>query len=571
MTLFGVYFDYPWLLSLAVVLPVLVIVLLRYNHRQRVARLARLGSPEVVARLVPPNAIRPPAWHVARLATAALGVGIAVAGPRWGAERNVVRTSGIDMVLALDASLSMLATDERPNRLERMKQEVRRLIDQSRGDRTGLIAFAGRSYILTPMTVDGGALSLFLDNLDPSVVGQAGSSLARAIRQGSDLLMLSNSGADKALVVMSDGEAFEDVNDVIAEAKHAGDQGISLVTVGFGTTQGATIPVKNPDGTTTQKRDEAGQVVVTHYTPDFLRAAAEAAHGTFIDASRTDKAALVKSALARLRTKAHATISGESRTPRYQLFLLPAVLLLLLDTLLGERRGRRRRSSAAAETSVSAAAALVLMLLPNVNGCAGVLPSSSPTENGARAYRSQNYQQAAQLYRRAIDGGDKRPEILYNYGTALLAGDSLQGAAEVLERLTDTTDPELRYRALFNLGLAQLKQGLAAPKEAANEPLDAALAAYKKVLLMRATDLDAKWNYELALRKKQRGGGGGGGGAGGGQSNSSPQQEKPQPTGGLGQQQADQLLGSAAREERDVQAKKQKQTRVEPPPGGKDW
>lgn len=571
MTVFGVYFDYPWLLPLAVVLPVLVIMLLRYNHRRRFARLARLGTPDVVARLVPPNALRPPGWHVARFATAALGVGIAVAGPRWGAEHNVVRTSGIDMVLALDASLSMLATDERPNRLERMKQEVRRLLDQSRGDRTGLIAFAGRSYILTPMTVDGGALSLFLDNLDPSVVGQAGSSLARAIRQGSDLLMLSNSGADKALVLMSDGEAFEDVNEVIAEAKHAGDQGISLVTVGFGTRQGSTLPVKNPDGTTTQKRDEGGQVVVSHYTPDFLRAAAEAAQGTFIDASRTDKAALVKSALARLRTKAHATISGESRTPRYQLFLLPAVLLLLLDTLLGERRGRRRRSSAATETSVSAAAALALMLLPNVTGCAGILPSSSPTESGARAYGSQNFQQAARLYRRAIDGGDKRPEILYNYGTALLAGDSLQGAAEVLERLTDATDPELRYRALFNLGLAQLKQGLAAPKEAASEPLDAALAAYKKVLLMRATDLDAKWNYELALRKKKEGGGGGGGGAGGGQSNSSPQQQQPQPTGGLGQQQADQLLGSAAREERDVQAKKQKQTRVEPPPGGKDW
>ena len=570
MTVFGVYFDYPWLLSLAVVLPVLVIVLLRYNHRRRAARLARLGTPDVVSRLVPPNALRPPGWHVARLATAALGVGIAVAGPRWGAERNVVRTSGIDMVLALDASLSMLATDERPNRLERMKQEVRRLIDQSRGDRTGLIAFAGRSYILTPMTVDGGALSLFLDNLDPSVVGQAGSSLARAIRQGSDLLMLSNSGADKALVVMSDGEAFEPVEDVTAEAKHAGDQGIALVTVGFGTTQGATIPVKNPDGTTTQKRDEGGQTVVTHYTPDLLRAAAEAAHGTFIDASRTDKAALVKSALARLRTKAHATISGESRTPRYQLFLLPAVLLILLDTLLSERRGRRRRTSAATETSVSAAAALALVLLPNVSGCAGILPSSSPAESAARAYGSQNYQQAAQLYRRAIDGGDKRPEVLYNYGTALLAGDSLQSAAEVLERLTDATDPELRYRALFNLGLAQLKQGLAAPKEAANEPLDAALAAYKKVLLMRATDLDAKWNYELALRKKERGGGGGGG-AGGGQSNSSPQQQQPQPTGGLGQQQADQLLGSAAREERDVQAKKQKQTRTEPPPGGKDW
>jgi Ca-activated chloride channel family protein len=570
MMLYGVYFDYPWLLSLAIVLPVLVIVLVRYNYRRRVERLARLGTSDVVARLVPPNAIRPPGWHVARLATAAIGVGIAVAGPRWGAERNVVRASGIDMVLALDASLSMMATDDRPNRLERMKQEVRRLLDQSRGDRIGLIAFAGRSYILTPMTVDGGALALFLDNLDPSVVGQAGSSLARAIRQGSDLLMLSNSGADKALVVMSDGEAFEDVNDVITEAKRAGDQGISLVTVGFGTTQGSTIPVKNPDGTATQKRDESGQIVVTHYTPDFLRAAADAAHGTFIDASRTDKAALVKSALARLRTKARSTISGDSRTPRYQLFLLPAVLLLLLDTLLGERRGRRRQRSAAAQTAVNAATALVFTLLPLLSGCAGLLPTSSPLDKAARAYHGQNYQQSAALYRSAIDGGDKRPETLYNYGTALLAGDSLQNAVEALERLTDAQDSELRYRALFNLGLAQLKIGLAAPKESANEPLDAALAAYKKVLLMRANDLDAKWNYELALRKKQKGGGGGGG-SGGGQSNTSPQEQKPQPTGGLGQQQADQLLGSAAREERDVQAKKQKQTRAEPPPGGKDW
>jgi Ca-activated chloride channel family protein len=569
MMLYGVYFDYPWLLSLAIALPVLVIVLVRYNYRQRAARLARLGSSDVVARLVPPNAMRAPGWRVARLATAAVGVGIAVAGPRWGAERNVVRTSGIDMVLALDASLSMMATDDRPNRLERMKQEVRRLLDQSRGDRTGLIAFAGRSYILTPMTVDGGALALFLDNLDPSVVGQAGSSLARAIHQGSDLLMLSNSGADKALVVMSDGEAFEDINDVIAEAKRAGDQGISLVTVGFGATQGSTIPVKNPDGSTTLKRDEGGQIVVTHYTPDFLRAAADAAHGTFIDASRTDKAALVKSALARLRTKARATVSGDSRTPRYQLFLLPAVLLLLLDTILSERRGRRQRRSAA-QTAVNAAAALLFMVLPLASGCAGFLPSSSPSDKAARAFHGQNYQQSAALYRSAIDGGDKRPETLYNYGTALLAGDSLQNAIEALERLTDAPDPELRYRALFNLGLAQLKEGLAAPKETAAEPLDAALAAYKKVLLMRSNDLDAKWNYELALRKRERGGGGGGG-SGGGQSNTSPQEQKPQPTGGLGQQQADQLLGSAAREERDVQAKKQKQTRVEPPPGGKDW
>lgn len=567
MTVSGIYFDYPWLLALAVILPVLAVLLLRYHYRRRSARLARLGSLDVVARLVPPAALRPPHWRTVRLSAAGLLAGIAVAGPRWGAERNVVRASGIDMVLALDASLSMMATDERPNRLERMKQEVRRLLDASRGDRTGLIAFAGRSYILTPMTVDAGALALFLDNLDPSVVGQAGSSVARAIRQGTDLLMLSNSGADKALVLMSDGEAFEDQADVVAEAKRAGEQGISLVTVGFGTPQGSTLPVRNPDGTTTQKRDENGQTVVSRYSPDLLRAAAEAAQGTFIDAGQTDKAARVKRALASLRTKARTTASGESRTPRFQLFLLPAVLLLLLDTILAERYGRRPRRSAAAETSLSAATGLVLALLPTLSACAGLLPGSSPVSRAERAFGAKDYMRAALLYRSAIDAGDKRPELLYNYGTSLLAADSLDGAAEALDRVSDARDPELRYRVLFNLGLAHLKRGLAAPKGMGDTELDAALAAYKKVLLMRAPDMDAKWNYELALRKKNQGGGGGGGG----QSNAQEQPQQPTPAGSLGQSQAEQLLGSAAREERDVQAKKNKQTRSEPPPGGKDW
>ena len=169
-----------------------------------------------------------------------------------------------------------------------------------------------------------------------------------------------------------------------------------------------------------------------------------------------------------------------------------------------------------------------------------------------------------------INRGDRTQTTLYNYGTSLLAADSLQQAAEAMERAAESRDPELRYRALFNLGLSHLKHGLALPDQQADEPLDAALAAYKKVLLLRSGDMDAKWNYELALREKEQGGGGGGGG---GQSNPSPSPESqaPRPSGGLGERQAEQLLGSAAREERDVQAKRQRQTRVEPPPGGKDW
>jgi Ca-activated chloride channel family protein len=147
----------------------------------------------------------------------------------------------------------------------------------------------------------------------------------------------------------------------------------------------------------------------------------------------------------------------------------------------------------------------------------------------------------------------------------------LTPAAEVLERAAESRDAEIRYRSLFNLGLAHLKRGLAAPPQQADEPLDAALAAYKKVLLLRSADFDAKWNYELALRKKQQGGGGGGGGSGESNPSPSPESQAPKPSGGLGERQAEQLLGSAAREERDVQAKRQRQSKVDPPPGGKDW
>ena len=551
--------EQPWLLLLAVILPVLFVWLLRRSRRQRLARLQRLGSLEVVRRLVPPTALVGSGWRAARLGLAAAFAGIAIAGPRWGFERTTVRSSGVDMVIAVDASLSMLATDVQPSRLERVKQEIRRLRALSPGDRVGLLAFAGRSYILTPITVDEGALDLFLDNLDPSVVGQAGSSLSATIIQGTNLLALSKSGADRALVIMSDGEAFELKADVVAAAQRAAEQNVHLVTVGFGTEQGSTIPVRE-DGRMTTKKDENGQTVITHYNPDLLQAAAQAANGTFIPAEATDKAARIKSALTSLRRRARTTETGDNLTPRFQWFLLPAVLLLWLDTVLGGRRGHRRRRAAAAETALAAS----LLAAVTITGCA----SRQQATDAAAAFAAKDYHRAATLFA-AVAKDDPSPGTMYNYGTALLADDSMRAAVEVLDRAAEKADDETRYRAHFNSGLASLVPGLAATGDSGSADLDKALASYKRVLIQRPADLDAKWNYELALRKKKQGGGGGGGG----QSNSSPspssQEPKPQPT--AAQRQAEQLLGSAEREERDVQSRKQKQSRQEPPPGGKDW
>ncbi|MEO7711411.1 MAG: tetratricopeptide repeat protein, partial [Gemmatimonadaceae bacterium] len=274
----------------------------------------------------------------------------------------------------------------------------------------------------------------------------------------------------------------------------------------------------------------------------------------------TDKAARIKGALSKLRTQARSTQTGDNLTPRYQWFLLPAILLLWLDTVLGGRHGRRRRRAASAETAVAAALCTILL-----GGCAPARDSL----DGVAAYKAQDYQRAAALFKR-VTADDASPGALYNYGTALLALDSTESAAEVLERAAEKADPEIQYRARFNAGLAHLLRGLALPGDSGSADLKLAVATYKRVLLQRPADLDAKWNYELALREEQKGGGGGGGG---GQSDSSPspseQQPAPQPT--LAQRQAEQLLGSAEREERDVQGRKQKQSPQERPPGGKDW
>ena len=561
-------FDRPWMIAVAVVLGVALAVLALRIQRRREVRLARLGTESVVRRLLPPGLRRQASrWRALRIGLAATLAGVALAGPRWGRERVQIRVQGYDLVLAVDASLSMLATDERPNRLERVKQELRRLRAERPTGRVGLIAFAGRSYILTPMTVDEGAIDLFLDNLDPSIVGQAGSSLARAIRQGTDLLSASQGDAGKALVVLSDGEAFEPMEDVSAAAGRAKEAGIAVVTVGFGTPQGATIPITTDEGRRALKTDENGQVVVSRYSPEHLRAAAEAAGGTFIPAEQTDKAARVLSALRSLRASDVAMQAAAQRTPRFHWFLAPALLLLLLDTWLVERRRRARQPGPAAAVP-AAAAALLLLLAPRA-------ARADDAADAARAYRAGRYAEAAALYRRIVEGGNRSPTMIYNLATALVAADSLGRATELLDRITAAQDPELRYRVLFNLGLAHLKRGLALPADSAAPALDAALAAYKRVLLLRSRDQDAKWNYELALRKKQSGGGGGGGGNDQNEdpSPAAPREPRPQPqpAGSLEQQRAEQILNSASRDEREVQARKQKEGRPTTPPGAKDW
>jgi Ca-activated chloride channel family protein len=551
------YTDVPWALWAAPGLALFIAIIVLLSYRRRARRLRRLATSELLLRLVPPASARAPWIRAALLFGAVLCAGIAFAGPRWGTEQTLERGSGVDIVLALDASLSMLATDARPNRLERMKEEARRLLALSGGDRVGLLAFAGRSYILTPLTVDRGALELFLDNLDPSVVGQAGSSLSRAIRQGTDLLVATQTTSDRALVIMSDGEAFEPPDEITAAAAHAAEAGVTVIAVGFGTEKGSTIPVRTAQGTQA-KRDENGQTVTTRYTPELLKDAVTAAHGVFIDAAATDKAARIRGALAMLRRQARETESETARRARFQLFLIPALLLVLLDTVLSTRRGRRRAAPAAATAT---ALALTLLVTPLA------LRAETGGDQADKLYQAARYPEAAAAYQREIQEHSDSPRLEYNLGTALMQAGQFEDAIAALERaVTSAPNEDLRYSALYNLGLCYLRQARDAKANEATAAYASSADAYKRALQLRPDEIAAKWNYELASQEKSKSSGGGGG-----QQQKPQQQDKQQQPGSLDKRQAEQLLSSAQREERDVQAKKQRENQPERPPAGKDW
>lgn len=534
------FISWPWALSLVVVVPLSTAWMIAKARRMRAKRLAHLGTPLMIARLAP-TAAAASQWHPVRLTLASLFLAIAFAGPRWGIERTIVRQPGIDVVLALDASSSMLARDESPDRLTKMKQVVDRIRQLSPNDRFALVAFAGRSYVLSPVTVDQGALNLFIDNLDPTIVGQSGSSIASALRQANNLLALSKSEAERAIIVMSDGEAFEEQDEVLAEARRAADAGTTIITVGFGSEQGSTIPV-TANGGVTEKRDATGAKVVTRYSPDLLRAAAQEGKGIFVPPTDPDRAATVRQSLAGLRTAQRAITRGTNLAQQFQFFLIPALLLLILDSFLATRRGRRRGLSAVA----TAASAIAMMV---ISGC------STGTVR------------------------DKAAVKLYNQGTAMLARpDSTEAAVSILKRAEQTKDSEVAFRAGFNAGYVHLRKGLALAGDSAAEPLDSALAVYKRTLTLRPDDLDAKWNYELALREQKSGGGGAGGGGGGNDPQPQPEPQnaeneapRPRPIPGMTPERAEQLLNAMEQQEQDVQGRKQRRSVPTPPPNGRDW
>lgn len=349
--------QHPDLLWLLLAIPVLALVpILAWYLRQRATR--RFGDPEVAKML---TAGRSGPWRATRAVlwvTAVAFALIALAGPQLGTRTRILHKRGIDIVVALDFSKSMLARDVRPSRIERAKAELTRLIGELEGDRVGIVAFAGEAMEF-PMTTDYRALSLFFRDLGPYDMPVGGTAIARALVSAKRLMERADQRTratpdeqqrSRVVILMTDGEDHE--GDPVAAARELAAAGIRVYAVGIGSRTGEPIPTYAPDGTWTgYLRDENDQVVTTALTEENerqLREIAEVTGGRYFAAGRGQVGVdRIRAELRQLTQHENETRRVTIHEARYALALLPAFLLLVLESLLPEAWiGRRRRRPA---------------------------------------------------------------------------------------------------------------------------------------------------------------------------------------------------------------------------------
>jgi Ca-activated chloride channel homolog len=268
------------------------------------------------------------------LLAVAMGI-VAMARPQWGRYQDNVATRGIDVIIAVDVSLSMLSDDESPSRLARARRLSADLVDRLRENRIGLIAFAGSSAALMPLTLDTAALKTFIDALDPRVVDDPGSSIVQAIRRATQSFK-SVGRQSRVMILISDGEdqSDEPLDNVRSAAAEAGDNGVLIISIGIGTTKGSTIPLDGV-GASGFKHDSEGKLVQSKLEEAVLQTAAETSRGIYLRAQPDgEEATLVSTFVDRLSKGEFSDRLTRDREERYQYPLAAAMALLLVDSLL---------------------------------------------------------------------------------------------------------------------------------------------------------------------------------------------------------------------------------------------
>lgn len=262
---------------------------------------------------------------------------IALARPQIGTKIEEVKQIGIDVYILLDVSKSMLAEDIKPSRLEKAKYEISKLIQRLKGDRIGLIVFAGQAYVQIPLTSDYSAANLFLNAVDVNSVPQPGTAIGPAI----DLALKSfkyDDGTKKAIVIITDGEDHQ--GDIDAAIEEADSKGVVIYAIGFGSPAGVPIPIYNESGIQVgYKKDNQGNIVLTKLNEEILKTITSKANGKYYRGTNTeDELEAIYNDLAKIEQSEYGSKRITDYEDRFYYFLLPAILLLIAEFIISSNK-----------------------------------------------------------------------------------------------------------------------------------------------------------------------------------------------------------------------------------------
>ena len=323
--------DCLYALPLVLVLAVLVYLF----HQRKISQLQQVGDLDLLDRLMVERSVRKEWIKYGLWLLGLTFLIIACSNPQWGTKKEKIKATAADIYVALDISRSMDAQDISPSRLERSKKFVEELINSLKGDRIGLIAFAGSAYLQIPLTTDYAAVQLYANAANTNQAGTQGTSIEGAIELASKAFE-DDVQHQRAMIIISDGEDHEP--GAIAAAKEARENGLVTFVVGVGTTEGAMIPVLNR-GREEYKKDDQGVAVISKVNLDLMQELATAGGGNFYLVNQgSDAVTDLKARLDRLQKREIEQKSFTEYNSYYQYFLLIGILLLLVEQLLSKRK-----------------------------------------------------------------------------------------------------------------------------------------------------------------------------------------------------------------------------------------
>jgi Ca-activated chloride channel family protein len=427
---------------------------------------------------------------------------LALARPQWGFVWEEANQRSRDILVAIDTSRSMLASDMAPNRLTRAKLAALDLMRLAKNDRMGLIAFAGAAFLQCPLTLDDEAFRQSVDALDTTIIPQGGTAITEAIQTAVSAFATEEGDNHKVLVIFTDGEDHD--GGALMAAEDADNHHLKIFTVGVGTPAGELVKITDERGQSTYVKDEQGNVVKSRLNEDLLRQIATAAKGFYIPLREGNAMqVLYQQGLAPLPTSDVSSKLVRHLNEQFQWPLGIAIALLFIEALLpASPKKRAADASAAAVTTTGTTAKTGVAALILLVGVASV--GASPAR-ALRDYKQGHFKDARNEYERLLEKKPDDPKLNYNAGAAAYRAGSYDAAAKAFGNATKAPELDLQEMSYYNLGNSNYRLG--AEQTAPDKRMglwQEAVQNYESALKLNPKDTDAQFNHELVKKELEK-------------------------------------------------------------------